>query len=60
MANFVSRKKVEKWIKKLERHRNYCKNQALIWKKNYKSVDKEIQMLKSGLAKGIKFKKKKK
>ncbi len=60
MENFESKKKVKKWIKKLEQHRNYCKKQALNWKKNYESVDKEIQMLKDGLAKGIKFKKKKK
>jgi hypothetical protein len=60
MENFVGKKKVKKWIKKLEQHKNYCKLQALNWKENYKSVDKEIRMLKDGLAKGLKFKKKEK
>ena len=60
MENVVSNKKVKKWIKKLEQHRDYCKKQALNWKENYKAVDKEIRVLKDGLAKGIKFKKKKK
>lgn len=60
MEIFVSDKKVKKWIERLEQHREYCKQQAINWKKNYKSVDKEINMLKDGLAKGVKFKKKKK
>ncbi len=42
MENFESKKKVEKWIKKLEQHRNYCKKQALKWKKTMKPVDQAI------------------